>query len=77
MPVYSADSRIAKQNTAAAIGLQAMFVRVNNNRVGLGDGIKDGTCPVIQGVDQGKVTAIRCIDMHPEIILPAQLKDGG
>src|SRR5580704_19764995 len=70
-----ADARISEQHTPTAVGLQAMFVRIDN----------DGIHPVqlIEPVPrfrrkiagQSKVAAVRAIGMHAEAKLSAKFQN--
>src|ERR1700749_3008384 len=41
--VEAADGGVAKEDGAAAVGLEAVFVRVDDDGVGLGDGVEGGS----------------------------------
>ena len=75
MFVQRPDTGIAKQHAPAPVRLQAMLVGINNNRVGLADLVVCGAGFLRQISGEGKVAAVRRIDVQAEAVLGAQTKN--
>ena len=73
MLVEPAHCRVAKEHTAAAVGLQAMLVRIDNDRVGLIHGQERLFFRLVQMLrDQTKIAAIGRVQVYPEAVAFAQ-----
>src|ERR1035437_8852787 len=56
--VEAADGGVAEENAAAAVGLQAVLVRVDDERVGAGDGVEGGAGFGREIAGEGEVSAV-------------------
>ena len=69
MLVEAPHGRIAKEHTPAAVGLQAVLVRIDDDGIGQADGCVSPPRGLIQGIrNQREVTAVGRIHMDPEAI---------
>lgn len=66
---------IAKENTAAAIGLQAVFVRVDDDGIGFGEAIECATSFFSEIFRESEVAAISSIGVETEAELFAEGKN--
>lgn len=75
VPVVAFDVGVAEQDAAAAVGLQAVFVRVDGDGVGLADGVEGAAGGGGEVVGQGEVAAVGGIDVQAEGMARAQGDD--
>ena len=75
MSVQRPHTGIAKQDATAPVGLQAVLVGIDHNRVGLADLVEGGASFLRQISSKGEVAAVSCIDVQTEPVLGAQTKD--
>ena len=69
MAIKFSDRRIAKQNAAATIRLQAMFVGINHQRIGLRQSAKAFAGFDCQIVCQTKITPVSGIRVQTKLEL--------
>ncbi len=77
MLVQGANRRIAKQDAAATVGLQAMLVRVHDDGIRLDHGIEMPARFCLQIANENEVATVGGIDVQPEPIAVAQLDNVG
>ena len=73
--VVPADGGIAEDHTAAAVGLQAVLVRVDDDRIDLGEAVIGRACFGRQVVGEHVVAAIGAIGMQAESVAAAKCQD--
>ena len=70
MLVKAPHRRVSKQNASAAVGLQAVLVGVDDNRIGLADRLEGAPRRGIQSVgDQPEVAAVSCVHVDAKTVL--------
>ncbi len=75
--VVAADGGVAEEDAAAAVGLQAMLVRVDDDGVGVGDGVVGGAGFGAEVVGEGEVATVGGVDVDAEVVLFLELEDLG
>ena len=77
MLVESSDIRIAKQHATAAIGLQAMLVRVDDNRIDLRQAVKSSFGVIAEFACEPEVAPVCGIGMHAGTIMFREFENFG
>jgi hypothetical protein len=67
--VEAADGRVAEEDATTAVGLEAVFVRVDDDGVGVGDGVEGGEGFGEEIGGKGEVATVGGVDMDAELIL--------
>ncbi len=67
VPVMTADGRVAKQYAAAAVGLQPVLVRIDDDGIGRVDGGEGARRIGIEVVDQPEVAAVCGVDVKTKV----------
>jgi uncharacterized protein (UPF0254 family) len=66
--IEAADGGVAEEDTAAAVGLEAMLVRVDDDGVGIGYGVKGGTGRGGKVCGESEVTTVSGVDVDAELV---------
>jgi hypothetical protein len=66
--VEAADGGIAEENATAAIGLEAMLVRVDDDGVGVGDGVERSTGFEGEVGGKGEVATVGGVNVDAELV---------
>jgi hypothetical protein len=74
--VEAAVGRVAEQHAAAAVGLQTVLVRIDDDGIDITQVVESGASVVIQLAGKREVTTIGCIGMNTDSGFPGTLKDG-
>ena len=69
--VEAADSRVAKEDAAAAVGLEAVLMGVDDDGVGVGNGIEGGRGFGGEIAGEGEVASVGCIDVDAKVVFSA------
>ena len=77
MPIEPADGRVAEQDASATIGLEAVLVRVDDDRVRLANPVERRPGLGTEVARQGEIPAVRGVDVDAEIVPLAQGQDLG
>ena len=76
VPVEAPHRRVAKQNAAAAVGLEPVLVRIDDNRVGLADRCVGPPRRLIQSLgNQPEVASVGRVHVNAEAVPLAQRHD--
>ena len=75
--VETPDVGVLEQHAATAIGLQAVLVRVDDDRVDTCQRIKGQARVVVEFVGKPEVAAVGCVGVYAHIVLTGKLEDGG
>ena len=75
MFVETADGGIAKEDAAAAVGLETMLVRVDDDGVGVLNGVEGGASFRGEIGGKGEVTTVGCINMDAEFVFFLELEN--
>src|SRR5262249_55081876 len=73
--IEAADGGGTEEDTAAAVGLEAMFVRVDDDGVGVRNGIKGGAGLGRQICREGEVTTVGGVDVNAEAVFLLESDD--
>ena len=68
MFVEAADGGIAEEDTATTVGLQPVLVRVDDDGVGVRDGVEGGARFGGEVCGEGEVATVGGIDVNAELI---------
>ncbi len=68
MFVESADGGVAKENASAAVGLEAMFVRIDDDGVGVREGVEGGASFGGEVRGECEVATVGRVDMDAEFV---------
>ena len=71
------DRRVAEEDAAAAVGLQAVLVRIDHDRVGLADAVEGAPRRRAEVVREAVVAAVRRVGVQPEAAPLPQRQDLG
>jgi hypothetical protein len=66
--VEAADGRVAEEDTAAAVGLEAMLVRIDDDGVGVGYGVEGGTGFGREIRREGEIATVGGVDVDAEFV---------
>jgi len=75
MLVELSDIRVTEQYAAAAVGLQSVFVRVDNDRINVAQTIERSSCFVAQLAGQSEIATIGGIGMDPGTVLAGEVEN--
>src|SRR5579863_6817205 len=64
--VVAPDAGIAEEDAAAAVGLEAVLVGVDDEGVGVGDGVEGGACGGREIAGEGEVASVSRVDVDAE-----------
>ena len=67
--IISSDSRIFEKNTAAAIGLESVFMGINDNGIDFFDMLESRERFWRKVIHQDKITTVGCVSMNAEFML--------
>ncbi len=73
--VEAADGGVAEENAAAAVGLEAVLVRVDDDGVGVRDGVEGGAGFGREIGGEGEVAAVGGVDVDAEVVFLLELED--
>jgi len=71
--IKAAYGGITKEDAAAAVRLEAVLVGVDDDGVSVEDGIEGGATGRVEVGDEGKVTAVRGVDVDAEFVTGLEL----
>src|ERR1700733_13020500 len=66
--VEMADGGGAEEDAAAAVGLEAVLVRVDDVGVGVGDGVEGGAGLGGEVCGEGEVATVGCVDVDAKFV---------
>ena len=75
MFVEAANGGIAEEDAAAAVGLEAMLVRVDDDGVGVGDGVEGGAGFGRKIGGESEVATVGGVDVDAEFVFLLKLDD--
>src|ERR1700730_6726837 len=73
--VEAACCGVAKEDAAAAVGLEAVLVRVDNQRINSGDDVEGGASGGVEVGAEGEVASVGGVDVDAELVLGLKLHD--
>src|SRR5215469_5294795 len=73
--VEAANSGVAEEHGSTSIRLETMLVRVNDDRVGVRDGVKGSARFGVEVGDKREVASISGIDMNAEAVSLSELEN--
>ena len=68
MFVETADGSVAEEDATAAVGLEAVLVRVDDDGVGVGDGVEGGTGLGREIRGESEITTVGGVDVDAEFV---------
>ena len=73
--VEAADGGVAEEDAAAAVGLEAVLVRVDDDGVGVGDGVEGGAGFGGEVGGEGEVASVGGVDVDAEVVFLLEGED--
>ena len=73
--VEAANGGIAEEDAAAAVGLKAMLVRVDDDGVGVGDGVEGSAGLGREIGGESEVSTVGGVDVDAEFVFFLELED--